>query len=386
MKGTITQKGPGTWLIRAYAGRVQGKTAHINRTIHGNKRDAQLALAKLVSDVSGGKLSAGQAVTLAQLIDRWLDDISPQRTPRTLHEYRRVARHDIVPALGTKRIDRLTAREIDSYYRSLLERGLSAASVRRNHALLHASLGRAVKWGLIATNPVDRASPPATRRAHVTAPAVDDVVKLMEAAAAGGDSVLATAIALAAVTGMRRGELCALRWGDVDLGLAQLRVSRSLTVTPGQVHIGDTKTHQVRDVALDPGAVDLLTERHLDQENYARTVGLELVHDPYVLSRDADGSKPCLPDGLGRAYWRLTRELRIQTRFHDLRHFSATQLIGAGIDVRTVAGRLGHADASTTLRVYSHVLAERDRAAAEHLGGLVLGRRKPANGQGAQDQ
>jgi hypothetical protein len=145
MKGTITQKGPGTWLIRAYAGRVQGKTVHINRTVHGNKRDAQLALVKLVSDMSGGKLSAGQAVTLAQLIDRWLDDISPQRTPRTLHEYRRVARHDIVPALGTKRIDRLTARDIDSYYRSLLERGLSAASVRRNHALLHASLGRAVK-------------------------------------------------------------------------------------------------------------------------------------------------------------------------------------------------------------------------------------------------
>jgi integrase len=102
----------------------------------------------------------------------------------------------------------------------------------------------------------------------------------MGAAAAGGDSVLATAVALAAVTGMRRGELCALRWSDVDLGLAQLRVSRSLTVTPGRLHMGDTKTHQVRDVALDPGAVDLLTERHLDQEKYARTVGLELCPVP----------------------------------------------------------------------------------------------------------
>ena len=92
--------------------------------------------------------------------------------------------------------------------------------------------------------------------------------------------MLATAVALAAVTGMRRGELGALRWSDVDLGLAQLRVSRSLTVTPGRLHMGDTKTHQVRDVALDPGAVDLLTERHLDQEKYARTVGLELCPVP----------------------------------------------------------------------------------------------------------
>jgi integrase len=315
-------------------------------------------------------------MTLAQLIERWLDDISPQRTPRTIHEYRRVVRHDIVPALGTKRIDRLTARDIDTYYRSLLERGLSPASVRRNHALLHASLGRAVKWDLIATNPVDRASPPATRRAQVSAPAVDEVVRLIDAARAEGNSVLATAIALAAVTGMRRGELCALRWSDVDLGLGQLRVSRSVTVTPGRLHLGDTKTHQARDVALDPAAVDLLAERRLDQEKYVGTVGVELAPDPYVLSRDADGSQPCLPDGLGRAHWRLTRELGIKSRFHDLRHFSATQLIGAGIDVRTVAGRLGHADASTTLRVYSHVLRERDKAAAGHLGGLVLGRQK----------
>jgi hypothetical protein len=219
-------------------------------------------------------------MTLAQLIERWLDDISPQRTPRTIHEYRRVARHDILPALGTKRIDRLTARDIDTYYRSLLERGLSPASVRRNHALLHASLGRAVKWGLIATNPVDRASPPATRRAQVSAPAVDEVVRLIDAARAEGNSVLATVIA-----------------------------------------------YQARDVALDPAAVDLLAERRLDQENYAGTVGVELAPDPYVLSRDADGSQPCLPVGLGRSHWRLTRELGVKSRFHDLHHFSATQLV-----------------------------------------------------------
>ena len=92
MKGSITEKGTGKWLIRAYAGRVNGKTTHVNRTVYGSKRDAQRALAKLVTDVSGGKVSAGQSMTLAQLIERWLHHISPQRTPRTIHEYRRVAR------------------------------------------------------------------------------------------------------------------------------------------------------------------------------------------------------------------------------------------------------------------------------------------------------
>ena len=92
-------------------------------------------------------------MTVAQLIERWLDDITPQRTPRTIHEYRRVAAHDIVPALGTVRIDRLKARDIDDYYRSLLERGLSPASVRRNHALLHASLAAGGQVGFDPCQP-----------------------------------------------------------------------------------------------------------------------------------------------------------------------------------------------------------------------------------------
>ena len=376
MQGTMVERTPGCWLIRVFAGRgSDGKTRHVNRTVRGSKREAQRALAKLVADVSGGNVVAGQPMTLAQLVDRWLDDIAPQRTPRTIHEYRRVARHDIVPALGAKRIDKLTARDLDGYYCSLLERGLSSTSVRRHHALLHASLGRAVKWGLIGTNPADRASPPSTRQAQLDAPGVDDVIRLLEAAKDKGDAVLATAVALAAVTGMRRGELCALRWGDVDVGQATVRVARSLTTRGDQQWEGDTKTHQRRTVAVDPSTVALLAERRVDQEKYARDVGVELVEDAYVLSRRANGSEPCLPDSLGRTYWRLARGIGLNARFHDLRHFAATQAIAAGIDVRTVAGRLGHADPAITLRVYSHVLAERDRAAAELLGGLVLRRK-----------
>jgi hypothetical protein len=193
MQGTMVERAPGRWLIRAFAGRgSDGKTRHINRTVRGGKRDAQRALAQLVADISGGQLLAGQPMTLAQLVERWLEDIAPQRTPRTIHEYRRLASHDILPALGTKRIDKLTARDIDDYYRSLLTRGLSSASVRRHHALLHASLGRAVKWGLIGANP-DRASPPITKPAQVDAPRVEDLIRLIKAARDKGHALLATA-------------------------------------------------------------------------------------------------------------------------------------------------------------------------------------------------
>ncbi len=375
MKGTIVERSPGRWLIRVFAGRgSDGRTRHINRTISGNKRDAQRALAQLVADVSQGKHVAARPMTLAELVERWLEDIGPQRTPRTIHEYRRLAAHDVLPTLGTKRIDKLTPREIDAFYRSLLERGLSPSSVRRNHALLHASLARAVKWGLLGTNPADRASPPSARPTPMEAPAVDDVVRLVEAARAKGDGLLATAIALAAVTGMRRGELCALRWADIDIERGSLRVSRSLTTRGDKRWEGDTKTHQHRDVALDAGTLGLLELRRSAQEDYAAQVGTQLVANPYVLSGHADGSAPFLPDTLGRNYWRLARAHGVRTRFHDLRHFAATQAIAAGIDVRTVAGRLGHADPAITLRVYSHVLAERDKAVADLLGSLVLGR------------
>jgi integrase len=261
----------------------------------------------------------------------------------------------------------------------MLGRGLSPASVRRHHALLHASLARAVKWGLIGTNPADRATPPTSRQAQVEAPAVNDVIRLIKAATLKGDAVLATAMALAAVTGMRRGELCALRWSDIDPQQATVRVRRSLTTRGDHHWEGDTKTHRHRDVTLDPSAVALL-ERRARQEEYAKEVGTKLVANAYVLSTHAGGSQPCLPDSLGRAYWRLAHQIGVQARFHDLRHFAATQAIAASIDVSTVAGRLGHADPAITLRVYSHVLAERDRAAAALLGGLVLGPETPDAG------
>ena len=105
-----------------------------------------------------------------------------------------------------------------------------------------------------------------------------------------------------------------------------------------------------------------------------------LSSDPFILSRSADGSQPCLPNGLTAAYRRVARSLGLSSHFHELRHFTATTAIASGADVRTVAGRLGHADASVTLRVYAHALEQRDRVLAALLGNAVLG---PVNG-GAQ--
>ena len=157
---------------------------------------------------------------------------------------------------------------------------------------------------------------------------------------------------LAAVTGARRGELCALRWSDVDWERGTLTFARSLTVIRREAIEGPTKTHQRRDIAIDDTLGAFIAERQAEQQAFAETVGVELVKDPYLLSRSADGAMPCLPDGLTHAYSRLAAKTGVGGHFHELRHYAATTSIASGADVRTVAGRLGHADPATTLRIY----------------------------------
>ncbi|HYA45309.1 MAG TPA: site-specific integrase [Acidimicrobiales bacterium] len=383
MRGTLEELGEGHYRLRVFAGRENGKVRHVNRNFKGTKRQAQTALAKLVTEVEQQEVAATGAGKLGELLDRWLEYISPHRADYTIYEYGRLIERTIKPELGHIRVDRVTGRQLDAFYRKLQDRGLSGSSIHQHHSILHASLGRAVKWGLIANNPADRATAPRPARSNASAPAVADVQRLIAAAEADGDAVVATAIALGAVTGARRGELCALRWSDIDWERRMITIARSLTVIRAQPAEGPTKTHQRRDVAVDPAIAALLTARREQQERYAAAVGVELVTDPYVLSRASDGSTPCLPDGLSLAYARLARRLGIVTHFHELRHFSATTAIAAGSDVRTVAGRLGHADPALTLRVYAHALEARDRELASVLGTVVLG---PMNGSPKPDE
>lgn len=382
MKGETEPRGEGVWRVRVFTGREAGTRRYVSRTVHGGKRVAQRELAKLVVEVERGQIIAGHPGSVSELLDRWLDDIAPLRSGYTMQEHRRSVDHDIRPAIGTLRVDKLTGSHLDHLYADLLARGLSPASVRRRHAVVHAALDRAVKWGVVAANAADRATPPGPTPTVVSAPAVEVVQQLISTAESEGNAVLATAVALAAVTGARRGELCALRWSDVDWSKRVLHVRHSLTVLRRVATVGPTKTHQRRDVSIDEALGALLAKRRSDQKALADQVGTSLVADAYVLSRSADGSEPCLPDGLSLAYSRLAKSLGVEGHFHELRHFSATELIGQGVDVRTVAGRLGHADASVTLRVYAHALEQRDRQAAELLGAAVLGRRYRRRGGG----
>jgi integrase len=354
---------------------VTGKYAYTSRTWPGYAADdpevttADKALAKLVKELESRRSgrTAGAGVTVDQLLIKWLKQITSEgRSPTTLREYRRLIDKRISPALGPVPAREVTALELDVMYQGLTDEGLAPASVRQVHAILRAGFRQAVKWKFLTSNPATDASPPKLVSKTVTVPTVAEVQAMIQAADAD-DPDMATLIALAAVTGARRGELCGLRWGDVDWTSHTLTIERSVaTMGRGQLITKDTKTHAARRLALDTFGEETL-KRHLKvTEDRAADLGISITPDSPIFTYDL--VRPIAADTVSHYVRSIATKVGVDTHLHALRHFAATELIGAGHDVRTVAGRLGHRDASVTLKVYSHALPERDRDAATALG------------------
>jgi integrase len=178
---------------------------------------------------------------------------------------------------------------------------------------------------------------------------------------------------VAATTGARRGEVCGLRWRDIDLEAGTVLISRSVVEAAHSVIVEkDTKTHASRRIALDPGTVSSLLTQQVRMRSRADACGRTLTDAAHVFSRDPDGDRPLAPNDVTKAFIRVrTRAGLDSVRLHDLRHFAATRMLVAGVPVRTVSGRLGHANAATTLGVYAHFVEASDRDAATTLGALL---------------
>jgi integrase len=373
VKGNLTELGEGHWRLRVFVGRDgTGRIKQVSRNFKGSKRQAESALASLIDDIERRQVATKHVGSLGDLLVRWLEATASDRSAYTVHEYTRMINRNIKPELGDVKLDRLTAQHVEGFYGKLRGRGLSAASVRRHHALLHAALEQAVRWELLLKNPTDRATQPRSIPSIISTPTDDQVLALI-AEAHLRDRALAAAIVLASITGARRGELAALRWSDIDLPGQSLQITRALTAIKGEWSEGSTKTRQTRKLSLDDSLAAYLAKRHADQEAYARLVGTTLVKDAFILSPVADGSAPYMPDRLTDNFRNLARRAGVQAHLHQLRHYNASVAIASGSDVRTVAGRLGHAHASTTLNIYAHVIEARDQQLASILGRTVLG-------------
>jgi integrase len=276
--------------------------------------------------------------------------------------------------LGERKVASLRAIDLDALYSELHGRGLSARTVRICHTVMRQSLEQARRWGLIARNPAVDATPPPQRRREIEPPTVEQVQKLLDAALAD-DPDFAAYLWVLAVTGCRRGEGCALRWTDVDLERAEIAIRRSITQVGRELREKDTKTHQSRRVAIDEATVVVLRSVRRRGRERALALGERLADDALLFS-DAEG-RPWRPDVCTNRFGRLRAGVGLErVRLHDLRHFVATVLGGAGVPIATISGRLGHGDNATTLNLYTHVMPATDQAAAAYLGSLLSENRR----------
>ena len=250
---------------------------------------------------------------------------------------------------------------------------MAPASVRRVHDVIRSALGQGLRWGWLAVSPAEGARPPRVPVHDIRPPEPSQVLVLLREAEAV-NSALPLFFRLAATTGARRSELIALRWSDIDLSGRRLTIARGIVEDwDGNLIEKDTKTHSTRQLALDPATVALLVEHRRLAEVVAGECGVILGREAFVFSHDPAGSEPWRPDYATHAFRSLTRRLGMDgLRLHDLRHYVATRLLANGTDVRTVAGRLGHRNASTTLNVYAHFVPAADEDAANALGDLLV--------------
>jgi len=358
-EGTIIDLGGGRWRVM-----VSTPTGRRSKVVKGSKRDAATALAAL-REVTG---PADGGRTMGTLLDEWLKASEGRVAPSTLKRYRHVVDSAVRPALGRLRLAAVDARTLDAFVASVgAERGSTAA--RSAYDIVGIALRQGVRWGWLTSDALDRRTPPAAIRRDISPPAVDTVARLIEAC--GADADFALYVGLAAVTGARRGELCGLRWGDV-VG-RELTIARSIaTLDGGELFVKAPKSGRRRRITLAPAWAEAL-ERHREVVRArARACGVRWNDDLYVFSMSGDHVAPMRPDYASHRFNAVMRTAGVAgVRLHDLRHFSVTQLLSAGVDVRTIAERHGHERPDVTLRVYASFVRARDTEAADILGAMV---------------
>ena len=251
---------------------------------------------------------------------------------------------------------------------------LSAATVRQIHAILSGAFTAAVRWEWIDRNPAASAKLPKTRPRSPASPEPATVATVIATARDLGLDLLALYLWLAAVTGARRGELCALRWADIDLDGGVVHVAYSYLVRAGYKLRKDTKTHQDRYLAIDPVTVAVLTERQQEVTDVLADVSAILEPDAYVFTSDIACGAPWNPDWVTHKVAEVAASASVSLSIKALRHYTASQLLAGGIDLRNTAARLGHGGGgATTLRHYADPISEVDRRAAAYLSQLTAG-------------
>ena len=393
MAGSIEKRGKNSYRLTVSEGfDLNGNPMIHRKTVHGTKRDAEVELAKFVTEVQNGLVVDGKSLKFSEFTEIWKRDYgSKELAPSTYKRYCRMLETRLLPYFGHFYINKIRPTDIMKFY-DLLEKDtqlirkkgnngtktkkpLSCKTILEHHRLLRAMLHKAVYWQLIVANPAERVQPPKSRKPKRKSYDDEQTKILLEnlELLSSKDTKYKVAIILTVFTGVRLGELMGLEWTDVDFKNGILSINRSSQYLSDMgVFTKVPKTESsIREIAIPEFIISLLEEYKLWYEEQKSIYG-ELWTNSDRLFVQADG-KPMHPSTISKWFVKYVGQIGLPViNFHGLRHTNASLLVAQNIDIAVISARLGHAQISTTLDFYVHPLLSHNRKAGYALETLLL--------------
>ena len=371
-EGSIYLRSDGRWAASISV--EDGK----RKTFYGKTRkEVQEQLKAALYDQQKGTLVTGPQQKVGQFLTHWLEDVHKQSIrSRTYERYEEIVRLHLVPGIGHHQLQKLSPQHLQSFYTKKLEEGLSTTTVISFHNVLHKALETAVRWNLLPRNICDLVSPPRRKRFEIQPLGIEQVQQLL--AAARGHRLEALFI-LALASGLRRGELIGLKWQDINFLTGTLQVRRILTRVPsklpgkGYVEAEPKAEKGRRSILLPPFVIEALKQHRAKQLESKLKAGSAWQDHDYVFCTSIGTHLNPTRDILDQLKALLKKAGLPDIRFHDLRHSSATMLLGMGVHPKIVQEILGHSQISMTMDTYSHVLPTMQREAMSKMNDALQG-------------
>ena len=363
-RGLTRRRGTDKWEVTlSHKDPISGELVRSFHTVEAKTlKKAEKARDELILDLERKGSAFTSRLTLREFLERFIrykeGSMAVERS--TANHYRKQAKV-VCRYLGSYRLSEVGIPEVSGWMAQMSAEGYAPRSVSKPYGVLRQAMKHAVALDLITKNPCDFCKPPKIQRKKMQVLDRDERTRMLRLAQEAEPAPLALAIELALTTGMRRGEICGLRWSDVGDG--EVTVSRAISLDSGTPYVKEPKTAgSCRTVPLTRRLDAVLHAIEKDQRYVAGALGAKF-GDPYVLGTPDPGSRPYHPTRLTREFRSFCRMNGFEMTFHDLRHTFATMMIAGGTDVRTVASYLGHSNVAMTLNTYAEVDPDAKRAA-----------------------
>lgn len=372
MRGHIVQRSKnGSYSIKISIGKdpETGKYKYKWYTVKGSSKDAQKRLTELLHQLDTGQYVKPGKSTVADFLKQWLETYAKQAlSPRGFERYRDIINNRFIPEFGSVPLAQLKPEHLQKYYAGMLSAGLSPGSVRYHHAVIHVALKTAVKWGLVGRNIADAVDRPKKQRNDMQVWDESEINTFLQAAKGTHYYAL---FFTALFTGMRRSELLALRWQDIDFIYSQISVSRTLHhLKSGEYVFTQPKSEKSRrTIAMSP-SLFLVLESYRKAKEVEASMRNKTVSQSDLVFSNLD--KPFRPNTVTRAWSDMAKHAGVKPiRLHDARHTHASLMLKQGIHPKVVQERLGHSSIEMTLDIYSHVAPGLQELAAQRFDDIV---------------